>query len=136
AAESQVANAVQSLDQTVVVAPFAGAVATVLQGVGATVSSSTPILTLASSDVEVDVTVDQDHVGTLMPGQAVQLSLTAYPTVVFPAHVGMVAPVADSTAHTFDVRVVPDQQDARLLAGMSARVATDQDAVRSALRLS
>jgi multidrug efflux pump subunit AcrA (membrane-fusion protein) len=97
-------------------------VGSLLEEVGTDVTSSTPILTLSSTDVEVDVTVAQDDLGQVAVGRSAELTVPAYPDVVFPTHITAIAPVADSAAHTFDIRLVPDVQDPRLLPGMSAVV--------------
>jgi membrane fusion protein (multidrug efflux system) len=51
----------------------------------------------------------------------VQLTVPAYPNVTFPAKVVSIAPTGDTRAHTFDAKIVPDQQDSRLLPGMFAQ---------------
>ena len=121
-AEAQVALAQANLDQTTVVAPFDGVIASRSLSAGAFASPQTPILTLASNTVEVHVTVEEARVGQIQPGQAVQLSVPAYPGQTFPAKVATIAPAGDVRAHTFDVKIVPDVQDQHLLPGMFAQV--------------
>jgi multidrug efflux pump subunit AcrA (membrane-fusion protein) len=125
-AQASMAEAQETLSQTFVVAPFAGVVGSMLEEIGTDVTSSTPILTLSSADVQVDVTIGQEDLGQVAVGQPVGLTVPAYPDVVFPAHITLVAPVADSTSHTFEVRLVPDTQDPRLLPGMFADVSLTQ----------
>jgi RND family efflux transporter MFP subunit len=52
----------------------------------------------------------------------VQLSVPAYPGENFDGRVVTVAPNGDPRAHTFDARIVPANQDQRLLPGMFAQV--------------
>ncbi len=121
-AESAVALAQANLDQMTVVAPFDGVVSQRLLGPGSLASSSTPVVVLTSNTIEVHVTVEEARVGQVRPGQAVQLSVPAYPSVAFPAKVVTIAPAGDARAHTFDAKIVPDTQDERLLPGMYAQV--------------
>jgi RND family efflux transporter MFP subunit len=89
---------------------------------GSFATPQSPIMTLASGAVEVHVTVEEARVGTVLPGLGVNLSVPAFPDVTFPAKVVAVAPTADARAHTFDAKIVPDTQDARLMPGMFAQV--------------
>jgi len=121
-AEAQVALAQANLDQTTVVAPFDGVISTRALSAGAFASPQSPILTLASNQVEIHVTVEEARVAQIQPGQSVQLTVPAYPDATFPAKVVTIAPSGDTRAHTFDVKIVPDNQDQRLLPGMFAQV--------------
>jgi membrane fusion protein (multidrug efflux system) len=121
-AEAAVSLAQANLDQTTVVAPFDGVVGTRALTAGAFATPSTTILTLASTGVEVHVTVEEANLAAVRPGQAVTLTVPAYPGENFPAKVITVAPTGDPRAHTFDVKIVPDNQDPRLLPGMFAQV--------------
>jgi len=52
----------------------------------------------------------------------VNLTVPAYPGETFPAKVVTVAPAGDPRAHTFDAKIVPVNQDQRLLPGMFVQV--------------
>jgi membrane fusion protein (multidrug efflux system) len=121
-AEAAVALAQANLDQTTVVAPFDGVIATRALTAGAFATPSTPILTLATPGVEVHVTVEEAHLAQIQPGLDVNLTVPAYPAETFPAKVVTVAPAGDPRAHTFDAKIVPVTQDQRLLPGMYAQV--------------
>jgi HlyD family secretion protein len=121
-AQATLAGAQATLDQTQITAPFDGVVAQKLLTPGSVASTATPILTLISPDIEVHTTIEESRVSLVQPGQAVQLSVPAYPGVTFPAHVDSVAPAGDARAHTFDAKIVPDKPDARLKPGMFAQV--------------
>ena len=60
---------------------------------GACATPSSPIMTLASSSVEVHVTVEEARVGQVQAGQPVQLTVPAYPGVTFPARITTIATV-------------------------------------------
>jgi membrane fusion protein (multidrug efflux system) len=121
-AEAAVSLAQANLDQTTVVAPFDGVVGTKSLTAGAFATPSTPILTLSSTGVEVHVTVEEAQLAQVHPGLDVQLTVPAYPGENFPAQVVTVAPSGDPRAHTFDAKIVPTNQDPRLLPGMYASV--------------
>src|SRR5262249_7289819 len=121
-AQAAVAAAQSNLDQTVVTAPFDGVVGQKLLVPGAFASAQTPIVTLVSPTVEGHLTVEEARLSQLQPRQAVQLTVPAFPGTTFPGHVATIAPVGDPKAHTFDVKILPDNQDGRLLPGMFAQV--------------
>jgi membrane fusion protein (multidrug efflux system) len=120
-AEAGVSLAQANLDQTTVVAPFDGVIGSRALTAGAFATPSSTILTLASTGVEVHVTVEEANLASVQPGQDVTLTVPAYPGVNFPAKVVTVAPSGDPRAHTFDVKIVPNTQDQRLLPGMFAQ---------------
>ena len=120
--EAAVALAQANLDQTTVVAPFDGVVASKALVPGAFATPQSPIMALASGAVEVHVTVEEARLGQVQPGLGVNLSVPAYPGVTFPATIVSVAPAGDTRAHTFDAKIVPTTPDQRLLPGMFAQV--------------
>jgi membrane fusion protein (multidrug efflux system) len=121
-AEAAVSLAQANLDQTTVVAPFDGVVASRALTPGAFATPQSPIMVLASSGVEVHVTVEESRVAQVHQGLDVNLTLPAYPGETFPAKVVTLAPAGDTRAHTFDAKIVPTNQDPRLLPGMFAQV--------------
>jgi RND family efflux transporter MFP subunit len=120
--EAAVAVAQANLDQTTVIAAFDGLVATRLLTVGSFATPQSPIMTLASGNVEVHVTVEEARLGQVQPGLGVNLTVPAFPEATFPARIAAVAPTGDARAHTFDARIVPTTQDPRLMPGMFAQV--------------
>src|SRR5205823_8712520 len=121
-AEASVALAQANLDQTTVVAPFDGVIATRSLTAGAFATQQSPIMILSSAAVEVHVTVEESRVVQVHPGLDVNLTVPAYPDQTFAAKVVTLAPAGDTRAHTFDAKIVPTNQDQRLLPGMFAQV--------------
>ena len=128
-AQAQVAQAQAGLDaarlqlgETNVVAPFDGVITQKLLDVGSIAASQSPLFVLATSAVEVAVSVEESRLGLVEVGQSVALSVPAYPGLAIPAKVSTVAPVADAKTHTFGVKVAPETQDGKLRAGMFADV--------------
>jgi membrane fusion protein (multidrug efflux system) len=107
---------------TVITAPFDGVVGQRLLSVGAFAAAATPIMTLVSIVSEIHITSEESRVGVLLPGQSVFFTLAAYPNETFTGLVSAIAQAGDARAHTFDVTIVPDQQDKRVLPGMFAQV--------------
>jgi RND family efflux transporter MFP subunit len=121
-AKAALALAQTNLAVTVITAPFDGVVGQRLLSVGAFAAAATPIMTLASNEVELHITAEESRVGLLLPGQSVSFTLAAYPNESFTGSVSAIAPVGDLRAHTFDVTILPDVQDKRVMAGMFAQV--------------
>ncbi len=121
-ARAQLAVAQANYDQTILPAPFGGVIGQKLLTTGAFASAQTPILTIVGPAVEVHITVEEARVGMVRPGQLVQLEFAAYPNEAFTGHVTTVSPTGDARAHTFDVTIVPDNNDGRLMPGMFAQV--------------
>ena len=84
--EAAVALAQANLDQTTVVAPFDGIVATRLLTAGAFATPQSPILTVTSGSVEVHVTVEEARLGQVQPGLGVNLTVPGLPGCDVPGH--------------------------------------------------
>lgn len=128
-AESAVATAQNNLDQTVVTAPFTGVISAKLLSAGALASASAPIVTEISSAVEVHITIEEARVSQIQPGLEVQVQVPAYPGQNIPGKVVTVAPSGNATAHTFDVKIIPDQPSTQLLVGeyVNVQITAQQD---------
>jgi RND family efflux transporter MFP subunit len=121
-ARADLAVAETNLAQTIVVAPFSGVVGQRMLNAGSFASNNAPIMVLVGNESEMHITVEEGRVGALAPGQAVTFTVAAYPGEKFTGKVVGVAPIGDTRAHTFDVTILPDQQDSRLMPGMGAQV--------------
>jgi RND family efflux transporter MFP subunit len=106
-----------------VYAPYDGAVSARLVSEGALASPSTPLVTLVSRDVEIMVTVEQALIGQVHEGSPAVLTTSSYPGEEFPALVAVVAPSANASTRTFQVKVVPENPEGKLKDGMYAQVA-------------
>ena len=121
-AEAAVELAQLQLEYTTLTAPFDGLVAEVFIDEGSMVSSAVPVSRFVSSNIEVNVNVEESRLGQVYEGQHVALRVPAYPGVDFPAVVTSVAPVANAQTHTFKVQVSPLDKEKRLHSGMFADV--------------
>ncbi|HEX8616715.1 MAG TPA: efflux RND transporter periplasmic adaptor subunit [Thermoanaerobaculia bacterium] len=129
----------QTLEDTVIRAPFDGVVVTkdaqpgemispVSAGGGFTRTGICTIVDMASLEIEVDV--NEAYINRVHPNQRVEAVLDAYPDWKIPAHVITAVPTADRQKATVKVRIAFDQRDARVLPDMGVKVAfiTDQSA--------
>jgi multidrug efflux pump subunit AcrA (membrane-fusion protein) len=106
-----------------VVAPISGTVVSVPLSVGATVSSSSAIATIADSRrLEIEAAIPEREVGQLKEGLGAEIRLAAFPGEIFHARVSQVSPIVDAASRT--KRIVLDfaVQDSRINAGMFAGI--------------
>jgi HlyD family secretion protein len=122
-ANLDVAKVNQQLTQ--VMAPFDGVVSARLLAEGALASTTVPIFTIVSRDVEVDLPVAQEQLSQIKSGQAAQLSTPSLGGQTIDGKIATISPAADPKSRTFLVRVVPAVQDGKLMPGMSASVLID-----------
>jgi HlyD family secretion protein len=138
-AQRQVDLQRQSVDDTVIRAPFDGIVVSkdaqpgemispVSAGGGFTRTGICTIVDMASLEIEVDV--NEAYINRVHPNQRVEATLDAYPDWKIPAHVITAVPTADRQKATVKVRIAFDQRDQRVLPDMGVKVAfiTDQPA--------
>ncbi len=128
-AQSAVDQAKAGLDQAklqvadgTVVSPIDGVISQKLLDTGAMASPSTPIVTIVSRDVEVDVNVEEGKLGLLAPGQAATVLVPAYPGVPFSAKVVGAPPTVDPKSRTALVRLAASDPKGQLKPGMYAQV--------------
>lgn len=127
----------QSMDDTVVRAPFDGVVVSKDAQPGEMISpvsggggfTRTGICTIVDMDsLEIEVDVSEAYIGRVYPKQRVEAVLDAYPEWRIPGHVITAVPTADRQKATVKVRIAFDQKDARVLPDMGVKVSfiTDQ----------
>ena len=132
-ARAQLDSALVSKSQTSVAAPFEGVIGSRLLAEGALANTTTPIFTLVSRNVGVDLAVSQEAIAQLATGQAADIRSPGVPGQTIAGLVYSVSPSADPRTRTFQVRVVPQSQDGRLHAGMSASVSLNTVAEEQAV---
>ena len=121
----------QQLDDTIIRAPFAGVVTSKNAQPGEMISpvsagggfTRTGIGTIVDMDsLEIEVDVNESFINRVVPGQAVEASLDAYPDVKMPCQVKAIIPAADRQKATVKVRVSFDRPDPRILPDMGVKV--------------
>jgi len=110
------------MDETVIRAPISGVVAEVYVKAGDMASPAGPVALVISDGLEASFEVEETRISEVEEGQYASIQVAAYPGEDFPAVVTSVAPAADSTSHTFTVKVTPQASDGKLRSGMFANV--------------
>ena len=109
--------------QSPVYAPISGSVISTPVKNGTTVSTNSVITQIGDiSNLQIRANVPERYVSVLRTGLKADISLEAYPGVVFPATVTRVSPVVDSTSRTKEIILHFDSKDERINAGMFAKV--------------
>jgi HlyD family secretion protein len=145
-ARRQVDLQAQTMDDTVIRAPFDGVVITkdaqpgemispVSAGGGFTRTGICTIVDMGSLEIEVDV--NEAYINRVHPNQRVEAVLDAYPDWKMPAHVITAVPTADRQKATVKVRIAFDRKDPRILPDMGVKVSfiTDQSAAATQLTI-
>ena len=121
AARARVDLARKAAADTVVRAPFTGIVAERLVGTGDYVSRGTKVATVVRIDpVRVELTVPEQYLSQVRTGQAVRLTVDAYPNDVFTAKVRFVSPALKSDQRALMVEAIASNADGRLKPGLFA----------------
>jgi RND family efflux transporter MFP subunit len=129
---SNVALALDALDNMTIRAPFGGMVVSknaqpgemispVSAGGGFTRTGICTIVDMESLEIEVDV--NEAYIQRVTPGQRVSATLDAYPDWQIPAEVIAIVPTADRQKATVRVRIGFLELDGRVLRDMGAKVA-------------
>jgi HlyD family secretion protein len=113
------------LDRATLAAPFAATVTEISIAPGSVVGTATTAIALVdTSALYVDVSLSENDVALVKPGQTVDLAFDALPDVTLTGTVDLVLPVgaSDQGVVTYPVRVRFDPGQAQVKVGMSASV--------------
>ncbi len=111
------------IDQKTLRAPFAGRLGIRSADLGQYLTAGTTIVTLQSQDLlYVDMYLPQQTISQLKSGQAIAMTVDAYPTKIFTGHISAISPKVDSSSRNVQVRATMDTTDGLLLPGMFGRV--------------
>lgn len=106
-----------------VYAPISGSVISTPLKNGKKVTTSTAIAIIGDiNNLQVTTNVPERYVAVLKKGLKAEVSVEAYPGVIFAATVSRVSPVVDATTRTKEVILTFDRHDERINAGMFAKV--------------
>ena len=136
AARARVALARKAMADTTVRAPFAGLVAERLVSAGDYVTKGTRVATIVRIDpMRVELTVPEQSVALVGVGQAVRLTVDAYPNEVFEARVRFVSPALRKDQRALTVEAIAPNPGGRLKPGLFATASIQQPAGPAALLL-
>jgi RND family efflux transporter MFP subunit len=137
-AEQQLAMRRVELADTTLRAPFDGVVISKDAQPGEMVSPTsagggftrTGICTIVDmTSLEIEVDVNEAHIGRILPKQPVAVVLDAYPDKRIPGHVVATVPAADRQQATVQVRIAVEQLEPHMLPDMTVKVSfLDQSA--------
>jgi membrane fusion protein (multidrug efflux system) len=134
AARARVDLARKAAADTVVRAPFNGIVAERLVSTGDYVSRGMKVATVVRIDpVRVVLTVPEQYLSQVKAGQAVRLTVDAYPGETFSASVRFVSPALKADQRALTVEAVAANADGRLKPGLFATALLQQPAPAPAL---
>ena len=106
-----------------VYAPISGSIISTPLKNGTKVTTSTAIAIIGDiNNLQVTANVPERYVAVLKKGLKAEISVEAYPNVIFPAAVSRVSPVVDASTRTKEVILTFDTHDERINAGMFAKV--------------
>ena len=141
-AQASVNQAQVDLQHTIIAAPIDGVVVARNVDVGQTVAASftAPVLFTIANDLkhmEVNASVDEADIGRVRSGQEVTFRVDAYPDRIFPGRVGQVRlqPTTVQNVVTYNTIITVDNDDGRLLPGMTATVSVIVRKSEDALRI-
>lgn len=120
AASAEAARRKAVLARTQVRAPFGGIVAAKLTEVGEWISPGQAVVTLVSNEaLRLDFAVSDDYLGDIDDSVSVTYRVGAEGKQSYTGTIATAVPVSDPAARTFLLRVLPDDQQPRLVPGMS-----------------
>ena len=106
-----------------VLAPINGSIIKTPLKVGTKVTTSSTITTIGDiASLQITAKIPERYVASLHTGLKAEISLEAYPGVVFAATVTHVSPVLDVNARTKEIVLTFDENDSRINAGMFGKV--------------
>ena len=106
-----------------VTAPISGSILSTPSKTGAKVSTSSVITKIGDiENLQITAKIPERFVAELRIGQKAEISLEAYPGVIFPASVVRISPVLDASTRTKEIILNFDKSDSRIDAGMFAKV--------------
>jgi len=124
-ARAHLASAQASFNNTRIVAPFDGTVASVASEVGDVVRPNTAAATVADlSHLQVSLDVSELEIGQIEPGQEASITIDALPDVIVEGFVGRVSLVGTNNQGvvTYPVTITIHDPDPTLQPGMTAAV--------------
>jgi len=134
AARARIALARKAQSDTSIRAPFSGLVAERVVSVGDFVTRGAHVATVVRVDpLRVELTVPEQAISLVKPGQPVRLTVDAYPGQTFTAKVRFISPALRADQRALTVEAVASNADGRLKPGLFATASIQQAASAPAL---
>jgi len=123
AAEANLELAQRNLRETEILAPFDGAVVERFVSPGIVVGSDAPLFRVVKlSPIKVVVSVAEEARRFVREGDTAKVTVEGYPGSVFEGEIASINKAVSPLTGTFDVEVLIENKDKRLLPGMLAKV--------------
>jgi membrane fusion protein (multidrug efflux system) len=120
-AQASLEQALTSAEETTIRAPFAGEIATRMVSLGEYVTPQTALVTLVRTDpLRIELSVPQQHLQDVQPGQRVSLVVDAIPGRKFDATVRYVSAAVERNTRSLTVEAVVPNDDGVLRPGLFA----------------
>lgn len=104
-------------------APISGSIVSTPLKVGTKVTTNSAVTMIGDIDnLQISASVPERYVSELKTGLKAEITVEAYPDVIFMATVSRVSPVVDAATRTKQVIMNFDKKDSRVNAGMFAKV--------------
>jgi membrane fusion protein, multidrug efflux system len=134
AARARIELSRKAVSDTTIRAPFAGLVAERVVSVGDYVTRGAHVATVVRVDpMRVELTVPEQAISLITDGQAVQITVDAYPGEMFAAKIRYVSPSLRTDQRALTVEAVAPNADGRLKPGLFATASIQQPARAAAL---
>jgi multidrug efflux pump subunit AcrA (membrane-fusion protein) len=134
AARARIMLARKAQSDTTIRAPFSGLVAERLVSVGDFVTRGAHVATVVRVDpMRVELTVPEQAISLVKPGQPVRLTVDAYPGQTFTANVRFISPALRADQRALTVEAIAANSDGRLKPGLFATASILQPASAPAL---
>ena len=102
---------------------ISGVVTQVISRVGATLTTSTGIVTVGDIDnLVIHANIPERDVGELKKNLAADLFFPAYPGIAFKAHITWISPVVDPASRSKQIELTLDKKDDRINIGMFPKI--------------
>ncbi|MFH1178274.1 MAG: efflux RND transporter periplasmic adaptor subunit [bacterium] len=137
-AQAGVANAEANLQNAKIFAPISGTVTELGAKVGQLASPGTPLVSIiGTGGFEVDAGVSETDVGKLTIGDAVTMTLDAFPNETFAGSVFYIAPAQTNTQGviSYQIKISFSKSDPRLKSGLTANIDIHTETRNNALIL-
>lgn len=117
-------------------APFAGKLGIRQISPGELISPGTPIVTLQSiSPIHVNFTLPEHTFSKVFPGQAIEITVAAYPDRIFAGKISAINPKVSEKTRNFTVQALLPNDEGQLQPGMFADVTIDLGSQRQVIAI-
>lgn len=128
-AESSEQIAKKNLADCRLTAPYSGVIISKEMEIGQSAMPGTPVVKLGKiATVNVCISVPESELGNIRPGSSAQIEVPALNSAILHGKVSEKGIAANPMSHTYEVKISVNNDDARLMPGMVAKVTLEDTA--------